>query len=45
MTTILVALAVMIALDIAALRWGIDSRRRGGDWRPGASGSSFVPCN
>jgi hypothetical protein len=33
MVTLIVSVAVLVALDLAALRWGVDTRRGdGGDW-------------
>ena len=40
MITILVLTALMIGLDVAAVRWGVDSRLVGGDWQLRAGGLS-----
>lgn len=34
MTTVLVLIALLVALNLVVLRWGVDSRRNGGDWQP-----------
>lgn len=34
MTTVLILLAVLVVLDLTALRWSVDSRLSGGDWQP-----------
>jgi hypothetical protein len=34
MTPLLVLVALLVALNLITLRWGVDSRRNHGDWQP-----------
>ena len=43
MTPLLVMVALLVALNVIAVRWGVDSRRNYGDWQPQGAAQTSSP--